>query len=573
MRRVILIGLWLSSATLAAADDTVRYTLTPVMTKGKLEVAAITMRFKGDADGETVLQLPDSWGGKSKLYEGLKDLKVSGDGVSVAETGPAVRTIKHAPGADLTVRYRVVQNWPGEPEASGANEYRPIIQPNYFHLIGNAIFAEVVRGDGGETDSTPASFLLEGLPRGWTFASDLEHGAMGRKLTVGDIIESVSVGGSDFRVVKREPLRVAIRGKWSFTDEAFVDRLSAIVVSHLRFWNDPDEPYLVTVLPLKARAGSSSLGGTGRSDAFAFFATDNAQDATLNRILAHEHLHTWIPRRIGSMPDGEAQEPADYWLSEGFTDFYTARLLVRDGIWTVDDFVRETNDLLRAYAMSKARTVPNSKIVSDFWTDPDVGKLPYQRGALLAMIWDARLRKVSAGARDFDDVMMAMKARASAGNAKPPLASTLFREEMKRAGVDPTDGLARFVEKGEAIDLPGDVFAPCGSVAMVEMAEFDRGFDPEKTAANGNKITGLRIDSPAYRAGLRDGMQIVKREAGKPGDSRVDLIYRVLDNGVERVITYKPEGTKRITLQEFALKAGLGESERTACVARLGGAS
>ncbi len=68
-------------------------------------------------------------------------------------------------------------------------------------------------------------------------------------------------------------------------------------------------------------------------------------------------------------------------------------------------------------------------------------------------------------------------------------------------------------------------------------------------------------------------MQIVKREAGKPGDSRVDLTYRVLDNGVERVITYKPEGDKRITLQEFALKARLGESERKACAARLGGVS
>ncbi len=180
MRRVILIGLWLSSSAFAAADDTVRYALTPVLAKGKLEAAAITMRFRGDADGETVLQLPDSWGGKSKLYEGVQDLKVSGDGVTVAETGPGTRTIKHAPGTDLTVRYRVVQNWAGEPSASGTNEYRPVIQPDYFHLIGNAIFAKPVRGDGSETDPTPASFSLEGLPRRWAFASDLDHGAMGR---------------------------------------------------------------------------------------------------------------------------------------------------------------------------------------------------------------------------------------------------------------------------------------------------------------------------------------------------------------------------------------------------------
>jgi predicted metalloprotease with PDZ domain len=568
MRRAVLIWLLIASAGFAAADDTVRYTLSPVMAKGKLAALAIEVRFVGDADGKTVLDLPNEWGGRRDLYQSIRDLQIVGAGVAVSAPEPAKRVVRHKPGAELRVRYRIVQNWTGEPESSGANEYRPIVQANYFHLIGNAIFI-VPQSESDVDEEARATFAVTGLPRGWSFASDLEHGAMGRTLTVSDIVESVSVGG-DFRVLKRGSLRVAIRGKWSFTDDALVDRVKAIVASHLRFWNDPDEPFLVTVLPLKSKPGSSSLGGTGRSDAFAFFATDNADSATLNRILAHEHTHTWIPRRIGSMPDEKA-EPADYWLSEGFTDFYTARLLIRDGIWSLDDYVQELNDALAAYSQSPVRTVPNSRIVADFWNDRDVEKLPYQRGQLLAIIWDARVRTASGGARDLDDIMFAMKARAKAAGGKPPLASVLFGEEMKNAGVDVTGDLARFVGKGEAIVLPEDVFAPCGKVVTVEMAEFDRGFDPQKTAENGNKITGLREDSPAYRAGLRDGMQIVKRESGKPGDSRVPLSYRVLDNGVERVITYKPEGDKRIMQPEFTLKAGMGEGERKACVARLGG--
>jgi hypothetical protein len=68
-------------------------------------------------------------------------------------------------------------------------------------------------------------------------------------------------------------------------------------------------------------------------------------------------------------------------------------------------------------------------------------------------------------------------------------------------------------------------------------------------------------------------MQIVKRESGKPGDSRVPLSYRLLDNGVERVIAYKPEGEKRVTLQEFTLQPSLSDGDRRACVARLGGVS
>jgi predicted metalloprotease with PDZ domain len=199
-----------------------------------------------------------------------------------------------------------------------------------------------------------------------------------------------------------------------------------------------------------------------------------------------------------------------------------------------------------------------------------VGKLPYQRGQLLATVWDTKVRAATKGARDLDDIVLAMKARA-AGPAKPPLASQLFAEEMKRAGVDVSADMARYVEQGEAVLLPGDAFGACGTVATLDLPTFDRGFDPEKTAANDNKITGLRDDSPGYRAGLRNGMKLLKREAGKTGDSRVPLSYRVLDNGVARVITYQPEGERRVTLQEFTLKPGMTDAERKACAALLGG--
>ncbi|MBK8543341.1 MAG: hypothetical protein IPL62_07075 [Caulobacteraceae bacterium] len=37
----------------------------------------------------------------------------------------------------------------------------------------------------------------------------------------------------------------------------------------------------------------------------------------------------WTPAQIGGLP--QEGEPSQYWLSEGFTDFYTARMLVRGG--------------------------------------------------------------------------------------------------------------------------------------------------------------------------------------------------------------------------------------------------
>lgn len=557
----------LLAATAVHADEAapVRYTLTPVMEQGGLKSVAVEIAFAGEADGETWLRLPGEWGGEQQLWKSIVDLKADGATVEPDEGGnQAVRLLRHAPNAPLVVHYRVIQDWPGEP-APGKNTYRAVIQPGYFHLIGHAAFATP-----DWNYETPATFEIANLPHGWRFASDLEHAKRGRKLTIGDVTESVSVAG-DFRVVARPGLggnlRVAIRGTWRFTDDGIADKIAAIVDSHQKFWGDGPEPFLVTILPLTARAGSTSLGGTGLSDAFAFFATDNGEEATINRILAHEHLHTWIPRRLGGMP--EKDEARDYWLSEGFTDFYTSRLLVRDGIWKIEDFAAATNEILRDYATSPVRTAPNTNIVADFWNDAPTQKLPYQRGQLLAAMWDHKLRAQSKGRLDFDDVVLRMRADARHGLT----ARDNFNASMKALGLDPKADIAKHIDKGEPIVLPAAIFAPCGKVETVDVAEFDRGFDRDKTQAAGGVFAGVDPAGPAYKAGLRDGMKLIKREAGIIGDSRVEIAYRVDDNGTQRLIKYMPAGKGTFTLQEFKLTPGLDQAARAACAAHLGGAT
>lgn len=553
----------------AAGAAPIEYALSTVVRGDTLRAVHVTLRFTGEAADSTVLDLPDEWGGEHALYATMRDLRVAG-GTLAPGADAAHRVVRHAPGAALTVDYDIVQDWDGVPAANGRNEYRPVIQPGYFHLLGEAIFVLPHR-----SSTTPAHFAGATLPAGWTFASDLEHEGPGRPLTLGDVLESVLVGG-DFRVVHGAApgsrLRVALRGAWAFTDSALAAKIDRIVASHLRFWHEKDEPFLVTVLPLVAAPGNSSLGGTGRGDAFAFFATDNAQDATLNRILAHEHLHTWIPRRLGRLPEGP-DEPRDYWLSEGFTDFYANRLLVRDGIWSLEDYVDATNEMLTAYAQSPVRTAPNERIVRDFWTDPDVQKLPYQRGCLLAMRWDAAVRAASHGARAFDAVVLAMnrRYRQAGGDADSTLATAALLPALRALGVDPAADIATLVDSGGAILLPADYFGDGLRVETAEVPEFTRGFDGVATSAAHGVVAGVDSTGPAYAAGLRAGMTIVKREAGKPGDARVELVYRVKDGDTERVIRYMPEGKRRFLTQRLVLASPLSDAARAALVKRIGG--
>jgi len=545
-------------AALSVPSQRITYTLAPVLRDGALRAVQIDLIFRGQGDGETGLRLPDDWGGEHELWRGIEGLTIvegaeMRDGAAINE-----RVLTHEPNARIHVRYRVIQDWEGVP-TGGRNTYRPIVQPTYFHLIGEAALVTPELHL-----ATPARLRVRGLPRHWSFASDLQHPG----LVLGRVWSSITVGG-DYRIRRATDanIRVAIRGDWSFTDQEFTAQVGQIIGGHRRFWSDRSSPYLVTVTQTVQRnPGQMSVGGTGLDDAFAFFATPNIDDAPIARTLAHESLHTWIPGRIGGMP--QENEAAQYWFSEGFTDFYTGRMLVREGLWTPQQFADDLNEMLAAYAQSPVRDAPNTRIAADFWSDGDVQRLPYQRGRFLATIWDSRLR---AQGRSLDDTMRDMRARAVADD--PAKAPDLLPIVLNSMGLDIRADLASHVEAGARVLLPEDVFAPCGRVVTREVPTFSRGFDIDATQAHNGRISGVDPASPAYAAGLRDGMVLRRRERGMIGDATQELSYVVLDGQVERTITYYPRGAGTYVLQRFEIDAPL-EGERYAqCRAALGGAN
>ena len=561
MTSLRLLGICLAfffATGLSAPSQRITYTLTPVMADGALRAVQIDLTFRGQGDGETGLRLPDEWGGETELWRGIEGLEVvSGaemrEGESVSE-----RVLTHEPNARIHVRYRVIQDWEGAP-SGGRNTYRPIVQPTYFHLIGEAALATP-----DLHNATPTRIRTRRMPRGWRFASDLQH----RGLALGHVWASITVGG-DYRIhtASDGATRVAIRGAWSFTDQAFTEKVADIIGGHRAFWSDRTSPYLVTVTQTVQRnEGQMSVGGTGLSDAFAFFATPNVDDGPLTRTLAHESFHSWVPGLIGGMP--EENEAASYWFSEGLTDFYTGRMLVRAGLWTPQQFADDLNEMLEAYAQSPVREAPNTRIVADFWSDQQVQQLPYQRGRFLMTIWDGRLR---ANGHSLDQAVLEMRERAIGGD--PLQAIDMFPVVLDSMGLDVRADVASHAEVGARVLLPEGVFAPCGRVITQEAASFDAGFDIPAMRANNRVISGVDPSLPAYAAGLRNGMVFVRQQSGHVGDPEQQLVLIVRDGEQERTISYFPRGRGTYAMQRLEIDPALEGESLTHCRAVLGGSN
>lgn len=554
----------IAAPALAATPAPDTYRLAPVIENGKVTALSVTITLPADADGQTQLRVPQDWGGGEKLWRFIKDPVVTGGTLSSADE--KTWTITSKPRAPLTVRYRVISAYDGEPPADSPNYGQPIVGPEGFYVIGHTVF---VTPEGRNDDK--ARFAWDPAGSGLVFASDLE--SLARKAgTINDISDSVAVAYKDLTFLERDaggaPLRLAVRGKFAFTDAAFADMAAQTITASRAFWGDGKEPFLITLVDQSAPPGWTTYRGSGLGDAFAVISSRNVPLDTYKLFLAHEYFHTWNSNRTGGLKEGP-EEPLGYWVSEGFTDYYARKLSLRSGFVDLETFVAAWNAVLEAYASSPARAMPNADIAARFWSDRTVQKLPYQRGALVALLLETRLKAQSG----LDPVMLAMRDYAKGRDPAEwdhAAANLLPRIVKTRTGVDLTPEIDRWVIKGEPIVLPSDAFGGCLTVEAVNRPVYDLGFDADASAKSG-VITGVKPDGAAYAGGLRDGMKRLERQGGKVGDSSVEIAYVIEDGGGRRTIRFKPEGKAMLNLQRVVMPNDLTPQTRAVCVKAVAG--
>lgn len=540
------------------------YRVSPLVENGKIHALAVEVRLPADADGETRMQLPAEWGGGERLWRFLKDPVVTGGQLSQPDEKTWVITSK--PRARLTLRYRVVSAYDGPPPPDSPNYGQPIIGPEGFYVIGHTIFAtpEDRETDLARFEWDPASSALQ-------LSTDLKP-LQRAPASISQLGPSVLMAYPDTVEARRDvggaPLTVAMRGTFSFSAEAFADMAARSIGAVRAFWGDGRAPFLITLAGQPAPQGWTSYRGSGLDDAFAVISTQNTRLEDYRLFLTHEYLHTWNAERLGGAIDGPG-EPAGYWFSEGFTDYYARRLALRAGLVDLETFAAAWNEALDAYATSPAIGANNAQIVAGFWSDRAVQKLPYQRGAQLAVLLENRLKSKGG----LDQVMLALRDQAAKRrdtSRRVPASQAFTPVARSVTGVDLTPEIDRFVSRGERILLPSDAFGGCLTVETLTRPAYWLGLDLAETG-KARTLVGVDPSGPAYAAGLREGMKYLGRHGGKPGDSTVEVGLAIEENGKPRVIRFLPKGPGEVTVQRIKVPTALTPDARAACVKAVAG--
>lgn len=512
-------------------------------------VLVVDLSFKAKDSVATYLQLPNHWASQKQLYHAVKELKCLSKGVRVENTNDSsVVLIHHRPKQKILIQYTLLQDWEGE--LKYPINYRAIINKEYVHCTGYSLLVYPK-----QKESTLLTVALDWnkMPKLWNIANSLHSGTRQYKgkILLSDFVNSLYVAG-DYRMyttfINKKPVYVAMRGKnWKFTDSTMLNAVSQVISTERNFWNDHTEAsFLVTLTPFD---GQGSINGSALNKAFlTCMTTEFPFDLHLYGLLSHEYFHRW--NGVEMYMQGAENEQEDAWFGEGFTEYYTYKLLYKGNLISLEEYIQKTNSTLAEYYLSPVKNESKEAMGKNFWGSRDFQMLPYKKGFAYALYLDYLIQKTTNQQKSLDDFMFSLRSSVQSGEK---LTEELFLKNLNLfLGKDIRREHHEYITSGKTIPVMSGSMGKEVSDSIQSLSPFELGFDFDATAKT-NIISGVVENSNAWKAGLRDG------QAWKGGSIYFDNIEKeaevvIMENGTEKKITYFPKGSKVVEVRQFYLR-------------------
>lgn len=441
------------AAVCAAAPLRITYTVTPQPAEDGNSRTSVAIRVEG-LKGERSIRLQMAVWSPGDYHimdhaQYVREVSASPDssakhsatGLPLTHPDPNTWQVLTEGRSALTVTYTL----PSTPPGYFSENVR--VESTYAFYNGPATYMYVV-GHKGD----PATVRVS-LPSGWknSYAPLPRAGSQPNAYSAPDfdtLADSPLVAGDfvtrEFSAVGR-PHTIVFCGKHEGTDyDHFEPTLRKIVEEENRLMGGPPYERYAFFLDIGGRGGGLEHLNSNRIAWGRGFRPESAAS-----MFAHEFFHLWNVKRIRP----EVLGPFDYvnppktrnlWFSEGVTDYYADMSVYRAGLMRSDGVLNADERLYRLWTsqISGYQNNPNRrKVTADesslrVWeanNSSGYGGLSYyQKGKLIGLCLDLKLRAATNGRKSLDDVMRDMMARY--GLPKPGFPEDGIRDAVIRAG-------------------------------------------------------------------------------------------------------------------------------------------
>lgn len=368
-------------------------------------------------------------------------------------------TLADAQGASVPVRKLAPGEWKAEGPATRFSYEVKLESP----VIGtDAAYVSWLTGEHGflmlgdllplsDSGKAVTANLSLTLPPGWSISTTETKGSAAR-YEIKDVERAVFFVGLNLRERHASPgsmdFNFVTTGEWAFTDEDAARMAVSILKEHAEtFGGAPEGPTMLVLAPYPRPMGAERWSAETRGRTVMLLSgRAPSKVAALSRLsvpLTHELFHLWVPNAVAL--DGDYD-----WFYEGFTMYQAMRAAGRLNLLTFQDFLSAIGRAFDSYAFSSEKDKLSLIAQSERrWTGSPA--LIYNKGMLVAFLYDLTLRQKQGGKRSLDDVYRALFRRYHAPEARANGNRAVLAALNEPA--DMREFTRRYVENAGTIDL------------------------------------------------------------------------------------------------------------------------
>ncbi len=292
-----------------------------------------------------------------------------------------------------------------------------------------------------------------------------------------------------------------------------------IVTEQNKVFGPPPFKRYVFLYHFKDAVGGRGLEHLNSTDIVLPYTAIKVDPLIAASVTSHEYVHLWNVKRIRPVELG----PFDYsqivrskslWLCEGGTSYFGDRGLVRAGIWKEQQYLDHLATEIETLQNNADRKVTSVEKASlSVWDRKDWPRVDYyNKGELLGLLIDLKIRTASRGEKTFDDVLRRLKETYVVGPAregKGPIGMGYPEDGILKAlndvsGEDWEPFYASHIRGTEELPFQ-EVLAAAGlSAAIMTVENPDLGMD-----LRGTGVLYVVAGSDADRAGIKAGDRVI----------------------------------------------------------------
>ncbi len=457
----------------------------------------------------------------------------SGAVAQVRNTTTSEWTITAPPGC-VVITYDVHLDVPG-PFGSTLSAER-----GFFNWAMVLMYAPSLR-------SQPVSLRLLDVPATWGLRDvqvlrGAEPGNVGQVVGVApdydELVDSPAMIGT-FRESKFQQdgatYHLVVDGDPGDYDMAKLDEVLARITHAAVDWMQ-DRPYQEYTFLLHLPHGP---GGGGMEHSYGTAIEVNANRMResllpLASLSAHEFFHLWNVKRIRP----QSLEPVDYqhendtralWFSEGVTSTAGNLLLVRAGLMDENLYLSHVADEITELQLRPAHRWQSAEDSSlDAWFEgnayyrsPERSISYYNKGEILGILLDLRLRQITHGEKSLRDLLQWMNEHYARQHRFFPDSQGVEEAAEAVAGKSFADFFRDYVSGVE--EIPYDDFFRFAGLQVVSQTvpAAAAGFTTTANLGGQPEVVQVDLDGDAHRAGIAPGDRVIAID-GKPADASLD---------------------------------------------------